>query len=195
MANRDVGISICGVVVGVMLGAGSVLYTQDAPLHASATQVAAYFGNVDTDAARARNVEAAQEEQAQADALREKAATVKEVAPAEHKAAPALDLSACGVAKAIAARLNAAVDAVIPVQQDRANGAAQSSALHAIAANVVTDYCGTASMQSAPASTTDTPFVKPEKQVDNDCEQYLAGSTRRTICEGNQLQGKTYIGY
>ncbi|MBI3332224.1 hypothetical protein HYZ99_04715 [Candidatus Peregrinibacteria bacterium] len=43
MANRDVALGLCGVVVGVLLGAGSVLYTEDATLGAASTDVAAYF--------------------------------------------------------------------------------------------------------------------------------------------------------
>lgn len=43
MANRDVALGLCGVVVGVLLGAGSVLYTQDATLDASSTDVASAF--------------------------------------------------------------------------------------------------------------------------------------------------------
>jgi len=43
MANRDVALGLTGVVVGVLLGAGSVLYTEDATLGASSTDVASAF--------------------------------------------------------------------------------------------------------------------------------------------------------
>lgn len=43
MANRDVALGLSGIVVGILLGAGSVLYTQDATLGASSTDLASAF--------------------------------------------------------------------------------------------------------------------------------------------------------
>lgn len=38
MVNREVSLGICGVVVGILIGAGSVLYVQDVSLSASSSE-------------------------------------------------------------------------------------------------------------------------------------------------------------
>ena len=58
MANRDVALGLCGVVVGVLLGAGSVLYTQGSTASVSGTDVA-YVNISHADRANQPNARAA----------------------------------------------------------------------------------------------------------------------------------------
>ncbi|MEK7590671.1 MAG: hypothetical protein AAB489_00480 [Patescibacteria group bacterium] len=195
MANRDVGVSICGVVVGVMLGAGSVLYAQDATLSATSSDVAYRGVNFDARDYNARNVEAKQ--RAAASDINDKASrpVKRKSEEPSHEAAP-VDLSACGVARAIVARMSDAINSTIPNEQTN-NYSAMRIALGTVLSAVETDYCGsndTAEVEEA------APMKKaaPQKKVDNDCgnrDLYVPGSRQHTLCLGNELEGTQYIGY
>ena len=177
MANRDIGISICGVVVGVMLGAGSVLYTQDAAL-GSVTDVA-YRGGDDSISAEERNelkaryaVPRAKEQARDREVLKDarwptpfQGDSVEET----HSAAPSN--SACDVAKAIAARLK------IPAQQDQVYGR-----LRFERDSAVTDYCGSEQVEAAVEVKAD--YKKAAAPGKRDCSQFAPASIRYTDCMG-----------
>ena len=193
MANRDVGVSICGVVVGVLLGAGSVMYAQDMLLNASSTDVAYRGMQVENaDELKARDVRAkvlGQERDA-----RENAARVKKpkASAGTHTAAP-VDQSACGVAKAAAARFNQAIN-VIPNEQTDRNQEFRSK-LGGETKSIVEDFCGSPKEEGSTEETSEDHSAAPEAPTDNNCEQYGEGSVREAKCLGNQNEGKPYIGY
>ena len=157
MANRDVGVSICGVVVGVMLGAGSVLYAQDATLSANSSDVA-YRGQ-DIEGAelyKARNVERLKLEDVRNDAGQNAHRLERKTGEdTTHESAPAVDVSTCGVATAIVARLSNVVTSIIPAQQEfekflnpsnaRGNSANVPDCLNNVSAPCLSfcpDHCG-----------------------------------------------------
>ncbi|OGJ55418.1 hypothetical protein A2706_01690 [Candidatus Peribacteria bacterium RIFCSPHIGHO2_01_FULL_51_35] len=132
MANRDIGISICGVVVGVLIGAGSVLYTQD-PAVGSLTDVA-YRGwetrhdRVNARAFNARNIEKSQQEQTlhlkNAPRLERKAAEQENV----HTAAP-VQSADCDVAQYVSDQ----VTPFVPKEQSQVYGNIRKSLADAVA--------------------------------------------------------------
>lgn len=198
MANRDVGVSICGVVVGVMLGAGSVLYAQDATLSANSSDVA-YRGQTvrdnrfigDADDYKSRNTRQTEYERKVAADKKNAQRLDRDTDEGDsHQAAPEVDVSTCGVAAAIVARLSNVVTSIIPAQQEYEKFLKPiKSALGA----VETDYCGSGETVEAVEVKMDKPSA-PTK-VDNDCEQYEAGSRRQAVCLGNEAKGQDYLGY
>ena len=229
MANRDVGVSICGVVVGVMLGAGSVLYAQDATLSANSSDVA-YRGQTvrdnqfigDAEDYKARRVKAEHIRQTQddngqdakrptrdtdEDTTHEAAPTVEDVRndagqnahrlerktgeDTTHESAPAVDVSTCGVATAIVARLGNVVTSTIPAQQ--AFEKFRKPIMSALSA-VQSDYCGSGETVEAVEVQMDKPSAP--KEVENDCydsDKYAPGSKRQAGCLGNQNDNIQYI--
>lgn len=194
MANRDVALGLCGGVVGVLLGTGSVLFAQEVSLSASAVdQVAAVYldlNTADTEDAKARNVQRrVLEKQAEdnARAMR-KAARAKEQ-EGTHESAPAQPASSCDVARNLTQRMGLAIQTAIPVQQEFERF---TDPLYVVLDNIEKDYCDSfveedAAAQAAMESA--VPMV-----VDNDCEQYIEGSRRKTLCVANEREGIPYIG-
>ena len=134
MANRDLGISICGVVVGVLIGAGSVLFTQDAAL-GTVTSVA-YRGQethrerADARAYNARNVEKSHNEQSASNPAKFKAPRMeRNVEDTEvHEAAPVVTYE-CDIAQSIADK----VSPFIPNEQDEQLGNIRNALAGAVA--------------------------------------------------------------
>ncbi|HLD71378.1 MAG TPA: hypothetical protein VI873_02060 [Candidatus Peribacteraceae bacterium] len=193
MANRDVGVSICGVVVGVMLGAGSVLYAQDATLSANSSDVA-YRGQ-DIEGAelyKARNVERLKLEDVRNDAGQNAHRLERKTGEdTTHESAPAVDVSTCGVATAIVARLGNVVTSTIPAQQ--AFEKFRKPIMSALSA-VQSDYCGSGETVEAVEVQMDKPSAP--KEVENDCydsDKYAPGSKRQAGCLGNQNDNIQYI--
>ena len=193
MANRDVGVSICGVVVGVMLGAGSVLYAQDATLSANSSDVA-YRGQ-DIEGAelyKARNVERLKLEDVRNDAGQNAHRLERKTGEdTTHESAPAVDVSTCGVATAIVTRLGNVVTSTIPAQQ--AFEKFRKPIMSALSA-VQSDYCGSGETVEAVEVQMDKPSAP--KEVENDCydsDKYAPGSKRQAGCLGNQNDNIQYI--
>ena len=180
MANRDIGISICGVVVGVMLGAGSVLYTQDAAL-GSVTDVA-YRGLdqdvravIDPSKLKGRDVRTPRLLLDKKRAVNTDAGwpTPFQGEPEEtHSAAPSSS-SACDVAKANAAR----VGNQIPNNQDEVYGN-----LSKTLDQIVLDYCGSKEEEAAVEAKVD--YKKAAAPGKRDCSQFAPASIRYTDCMG-----------
>ena len=179
MANRDIGISICGVVVGVMLGAGSVLYTQDAAL-GSVTDVA-YRGGDDSISAEERNelkaryaVPRAKEQARDREVLKDARwpTPFQGESDETHSAAPSSS-SACDVAKANAAR----VGNQIPNNQDEVYGN-----LRKTLDTLVLDYCGSKEEEAAVEAKVD--YKKAAAPGKRDCSQFAPASVRYTDCMG-----------
>ena len=188
MANRDVGVSICGVVVGVMLGAGSVLYTQDAAL-GSLTDVA-YRGDDSISAEEAYDLKARDVRTPRL--LQDKKRAVNtdagwptpfqgESVEETHSAAPSN--SACDVAKANAAR----VGSKIPNNQDEVYGN-----LRKTLDQLVLDYCGSEQEEAAVEEKADYKKAAP-KRVNNNCRKlFSVGSVRFSHCKGAEQAGEDY---
>ncbi|MBI3332223.1 hypothetical protein HYZ99_04710 [Candidatus Peregrinibacteria bacterium] len=195
MANRDVALGLCGVVVGVMLGAGSMLYAQEATLSASSTdEVAAVYFDVPEEPPTARDIDRIRvdEETSRSHAEMRRLNRPNMNATEPHESAPVLPDDACDVAKNLSARMTLAIDTVIPRQEDN-NYTIISSNLKVVLRNIVTDYCG--SEQEAAAAEEDTGYQRSAApvRVDNDCEQYEEGSNRLAKCLGNQLENRPYV--
>ena len=190
MANRDIGISICGVVVGVMLGAGSVLYTQDAAL-GSVTDVA-YRGLdqdvravIDPSKLKGRDVRTPRLLLDKKRAVNPDAGwpTPFQGEPEEtHSAAPSSS-SACDVAKANAAR----VGNQIPNNQDEVYGN-----LSKTLDQIVLDYCGSEEEEAAVEVKANYKKAAPKK-VNNNCTKlFSVGSVRFSHCKGAEQAGEDY---
>lgn len=203
MANRDVGISVCGVVVGVMLGAGSVLYTQDASLNAAASsdEVAAYWNLDEARDSNARNIEKRTREQVGARKLELKDAPVYEQAkPAadEQDAAPAA--TDCGIASAILDRMDSAIRSTVPAEEGAGgNDKIQRDALLSVSATIRDEHCNPSDASEKDAVKESVkPAAKSKRQVFNNCPQWAPGSIRRGKCDANSqhITGpKTYTGH
>lgn len=186
MANRDVGVSICGVVVGVMLGAGSVLYAQDATLSATSSDVAFRGINFDASDYDARSVA----DRKQGDAVEHANRPERKANDSSSHTAAPVDLSTCGVARAIAARFEMAIKSTIPNEQSDRNLQNRNSLL-GVSSAVVSDYCGSGDSTDAVGDVQMDKGSAPTK-VDNDCEKNC-GFLERAKCEANQEKGLQYI--
>ncbi len=184
MAHRDVGVSICGVVVGVMLGAGSILYAQDSVLSGTSSDLA-YRGQ-DTEGAeefRARNIERIQREDSEAAARAARRARSSET----HEAAPfvaPVEMSECDVTADIITRMALARSFIIPNDQRYSE---LNNQLAAVEAQIYEDYCGSG---EAPEEMEETKSAAP-RVIDNNCEQCRGSQLRE--CEGSQEKNQVYV--
>lgn len=194
MANRDVALGLSGVVVGVLLGAGSVHFTQEASLSASSVdEVAAYFDVEveDAEEASARNVQRRDmEEQAEDNArMLRKARKAKNQKSETHDSAPVQPSDACDIAKNLTQRMGLALQTVIPAQQEFEKF---TNPLQVVLDNIEKDYCG--SSETEDVGSVETVEEAAAQPVDNDCEQYEEGSRRQILCIGNEREGLPYTG-
>ena len=196
MANRDVALGISGVVVGVLLGAGSVHFTQEASLSASSVDevAAVYFDLDESDGEKvsARNVQRREmEEQTKENArAQRKAARAKNQGEETHDSAPAQPSDACDIARNMTQRTWLAIDSIFPAEQEFQKF---TDPLRIVLGNIEKDYCGTEATEDVGSATESAKRTAPQN-VDNDCEQYEEGSRRRTICVGNEIEGLPYTG-
>lgn len=145
MANRDVALGLSGVVVGVLLGAGTIHYSQEASV-TRRTEVAAFY-NVDTsDTAdkKARPIS----DQVEEDTMRannnrllkeknERERMENESAPEAPHAAPDNN---CDTSLNVRARMLLALQTMVP--QD-VESQLLVEPLKIVLDNIVKDYCGT----------------------------------------------------
>ena len=173
MANRDVGIALSGVVVGVLLGAGSILYAQGAALGADTFAYTPY----DYSARKLNrdSVEKHNKEQMKKAAPTQVVPTIADI----------VDSKTCKGAQA----LKAALEKILPQNDYRylEEWAKINTAVDAVCGNMV--------KPAAPVddATGIVPVKKTEtKYVDNDCEKFTVGGPRYAACMGAEAQGQQY---
>ncbi len=110
-----------------------------------------------------------------------RAPTVKEESSSSSAEAVVVMKTACEAATDINADIEAVLKKTLPVRPEFAKARA---ALKKIQKDAESAYCGHAS-----------PSVEPSAGIDNDCEQYVGNTLRRTQCEIMEKMGREYRGY
>ncbi|MDO8649059.1 MAG: hypothetical protein Q7R81_04740 [Candidatus Peregrinibacteria bacterium] len=190
MANRDVSISICGVVVGVMLGAGSVMYAQETTLGTEGDPVV-YRDAPDADQYTARKL---RDRENQAPTLRDVAGTASRVkAPKKGSTTgteSATPMTECDLVSAVVNELADASLAGIPLQEK--NYGEIRTAIKTARDAIIDRHCmESADTDSAPIEASDETTKRAAPAI-NDCDAYAPGSVRRAKCEGNSEDGNRY---
>lgn len=185
MANRDIALSVTSVMLGVMVGAGSVMYAQD--IETTDGGAVAYRQAERAERFKKRHIS---DMMPGPDVSKTKRLKKKEqmelVAPEEAK-------STCDVVKSIVAELSGIVFRVVPDNQK--NTEIRMKLKNAFD-KVTRDHCAnedTSAGQGAGAEEEKKMKRAAPKRVDNDCEQYEAGSVRATKCKANELLDLPYI--
>ena len=175
MQNRDAGIALCGVVIGVLLGAGSLLYAQGASLGADSQDVA-YKRITPRDVIQQQ--------------LKSHAAgTVQKGTQAANTvAAPSAD---CMTATAVVKELMSKVNYWIP---NNLVNTQRRSEISKAGDAIIVRYCpAPATSMKKDASTTNMKAAAPVK-IHNDCTVYEQGSTRYNKCKASNAKNKVYTG-
>ncbi|MBI1812607.1 hypothetical protein HY285_01875 [Candidatus Peregrinibacteria bacterium] len=178
MENRDVSISVCGIVVGIMIGA-ALLHLQDAV-------TASTFGVPTRPQAALENYR------------RDNRATLHPAAGSD-RVAPVVTTTSQADATTLAApcaavgdfyrQLTSTLEAALPTTDatsfDARKFDASKALILATMKSVLTKYCGTASDASVATQTSTV-------TVENRCNQY--SGARKVTCLGFQTRGITYDG-
>jgi len=201
MNNNPTGIGVCGVVVGIILGAGAMVYTSDYSVRANLTgsllsaQTVVFRGmdiEVDRQFYSKRAVtERYLEEHGSAEVLEGTPQRNTVRTPAvEPVAEPRTDACQEPI------DLKAKVLGLIPIADSYERLRVKVS----MAFDQTVQYCEerTAQVQASKASETQVKSaaqaVSPKPRVNNHCEQYDKTSQRYTRCIGNEREGQRYIG-
>lgn len=191
MAHRDVSVAICGAVVGVILGAGSLAFSQDVTLQGSVTQDVIQSRRASVQTYRQRNVyeryEDGQLEIHKPD--RSGAPTVKpDETSSSSASSPAQELTICSAVREVLSTVGEAHDQFIPVN---ITNTAMRRGLDAVLESLRTDarYCQPE--DAVEASQSDEQAAV--KTVNNRCDTIAKkGTVRYTICKIFETQGKKY---
>ena len=183
MGKREVSISICGVVTGVIIGAGALAYTNGATL--SAELISANYRDVTNmvlpNRRNLQNTVPLQD--------RSKATTIKENVAEPTVEAEETAPTTCETVRAIIAEIQAAHEKNIPANFSNTE---RRSNLKGVLNSIVVRYCKDEAKAGAAASASSTSAAAT---IDNDCTRYGRGSMRYTDCKLNEKLGKLYRGY
>lgn len=177
MQNREAGIALCGVVVGVLLGAGSLLYAQGASLGADA-------GDVAYERIRPRDT-VKRLRAAHPSGLVEKKAEKTETIVA----VPSED---CAMTTGIVKELMSSVNYWVP---NNVQNTQRRAEIKKAGDAIIARYCPAAASTSMKKDAA-APSMKAAApvDVDNDCEQYEVGGIRYNKCMANEAKNKSYNG-
>ena len=171
MGTREVSVSVCGVIMGIILGATSFSAFQAVPLSASVsgTQVAAFFS--------APNVQEYTRRRIDEKGLVPNAVSVSS-AQSSSSASVSEILFSCDTVKKIVAEMQTAHDKALPATSRNTEARAF---LKSKLKEIRTRYCPVQPSSAA--------------AIDNDCEQYGETSLRYTQCKIQEERGMEYRGY
>jgi hypothetical protein len=195
MAHREVSIAICGAVVGVILGAGSLSFGQDSSLTGLSLEDVLRTRRATelTENARARRVSERFErgEVGVSPVDRNSYPTVKDTATQQSSSSSvAKDATICSSVTEVLDLIAAAHKKYIPGGNDaRYNLLRQNleKTIEQLRANK--EYCD-GSEKAHNAATEDE--AMEESTVDNRCERFTPGSERYTVCRLYQRKGQLY---
>ena len=184
MGNREVSVSICGVVVGVILGAGAVSFAQDVSMSASIlkqpTDLVLNRGEV-----LRRSTASAQPPD------RSKLPTIKDATEPTNTATVTTPPTICGSVKDVVKEIGAAHDRLIAKTQDNTELIVN---LNMVLDSVVTKYCSAEKAAAAQTSSASSGTVK-KLTIDNKCIKYGLNTTRYTQCKIYESLGRSYKGW
>ncbi len=190
MKSREAGIGVCGVVVGIILGAGALLYTNDygvrAELAGALVNPLVAFRGMDMDIDRRyfkkRAVNERYESAHPPAPLKEETPSQRPRYPSQEEIQPAVS-SECSEGK----KLKDDVLAMVPSTEDYLRLRSKI----ALAFNEVMKGCPS---QQAKTQTKKSAGVSPTPRVNNACEQYGRGTQRYTRCLVNERRNQRYEG-
>jgi|GEM_PF-4398154 len=183
MARRDVSVTVCSVVVGILLGAGSVLYAQESTASATRVTFRELPSNINPQQFKSRHLP----EKMIAPKV-PKANTIKGRTPEAPASEGEKSLTTCELVKKIVSDLSTVILGVIPNQQ---NFTAIRTKVQAAFDKAVSDNCAAGAPSEAVPVKSEMKKAAP-RSVDNDCGQYDPDSVRYTKCRANELLGKPY---
>ena len=174
MKTSDTGIVLSGVVVGILLGAGSLLYMNGGTLGASTNDVS-------YQRLRPRDIV---EQQLKAHEAKTAGQNVQKM---ENTAVvPSDDCTKTTVAiKELMTKVNYWVPNNIKNTQSRTE-------IQKAADTIIARACPAPEPTSMKKDTAPMKAAAPTVKVDNDCEQFERGSTRYEKCRANTQENKTY---
>lgn len=179
MANRDVSIGICGVVVGVILGAGVLAFSDGTAVQATVAPVA-YRVIPKGGVIPRRQVQGTVQP-----VDRSRAPTVKDVVVPAEETPVVTEETPCTIAGDIVKEVAAANDKVLPVN---IKNTAIRQTLRETLEGILLKYCKD---QHAAAATSSSSASSVEPR-DNDCHRFVEGTSRYNQCRVNETQGKSY---
>lgn len=173
--NREVTVSICGLVAGIIIGAGALSLGTGSTVAGSVIDVLSYWivpENIEN--ASPRYIQKSGVKPADPDTMNYP--TLKEPKEPTSSSSAAMDTTPCGIAVSVAAKLHAAHDKFIP--KNTSNTAMRASLKAAVEA-AVTEYCKPAVKESAQDK------VAPKEKAPvsaSHCDRYKVGTIRYTQC-------------
>jgi len=198
--NREAGIGVCGVVVGIILGAGAILYTSDYTVKADLAGMllrgfeVAYRGmdaDFDRDYFKKRAVsdrDRAERAPAQVVTQPRLPRTPSRVEP---EAQPVQPDPKCLAKLRVIAQVREAVRRLVPSTSDYTKLTQRiTSALNDATKECVQEI--RAQQFKKPSAVSKA--VRPTPRVNNRCTQYSKDTQRYTRCLGNESQGQRYVG-
>ena len=183
MANRDIALSVTSVMLGVMVGAGSVMYAQDITTTDGGT--GAYRQAERDERVKKRHIS---DMMPGPDISKMKKLKRKEqmeiVAPEGVK-------TTCELVKSVVAELSDIVFRVVPDNQK--NTEIRMKLKNALD-KVTRDHCANEDTSAGQGAEEEKKMKRAApRRIDNNCEQYEAGSVRATKCKANELLDLPYL--
>jgi len=196
MAKNPTGIGICGVVVGMIIGAGAIMYTQHYSVVAHLA--GSILGQESLFAFRGIDPPLGREYKRRAistfERLTNNASQIVDIPrypPSPAKVQPTVQVSTqCDETLRVVAQMREAAKRIIPSTTKYAQLREQITAALKSASQ---DCQQVIVHEQSNASPTVVP-VRPQARVNNHCEQYDKQSQRYTRCLVNERRGQRYVG-
>ncbi len=187
MTHRDVSLSLFGLVLGVILGAGSLAYVQHSSLDASVVALSSDLHRAPTANYNTRRGINARGIPLNPEPKNFAYPTVKPEQSSSSVAPVTEEVTTCTAVRKAVEKIRTVYKAVIPVNVGTTDLRAK---MEAVLSRAVADECGEQPTTAAPAATQTT--VESEvTPVDNHCENYPQ-SARRTQCFISNKLGKKF---
>ncbi|MCF7844877.1 MAG: hypothetical protein K9M03_03565 [Kiritimatiellales bacterium] len=195
MKNNQTGIGICGVVVGMIIGAGAIVYTQHYTVVAHLA--GSIIGVEYLTAFRGIDPPLGREYQKRAISAFERLSNKAEIVTepryplTPQKTEPTVQVSdQCAETNRVVYQMREAAKRIIPKTSKYTQFQAQIDAV----LNGVAQDCKPVVVHEQAMVPAASKSVTPKPRVNNHCEQYDKQSQRYTRCVANEREGQRYQG-
>ncbi|MBU0767085.1 hypothetical protein KKF55_04905 [Patescibacteria group bacterium] len=195
MTNNQTGIGICGVVVGMIIGAGAIVYTQHYSVVAHLA--GSIIGEEFLVAFRGIDPPLGSEYKRRSISVSNRTTNVSKIvtepryplSPTKVQPTVVVD-SKCAEKMRVVSQMREVAKRIIPTTYQYI----QLSNQIAAALDSASQDCKPVVIQEQAMTSSAVTPVKPKPRVNNHCEQYDKQSQRYTRCLVNEREGQRYVG-
>lgn len=184
MGNREVSVSICGAIVGIILGAGGLSFSHD--FTGSVADQVAFRSAPGAEQYRARYIDAKPSTPEVNTRPTVKDSTVQQ----EQVPEAVKQKTLCDYTREMLAKVRASQDAYLP---KNVSNTAMREGLATSLKKIEEEYCAlSVTLSSAIEQTASDSDSGPTVRFNNKCSKYAEGSPRFIICKNNEENGVRY---